>query len=57
MSLPYRRFSLLAQDAAVKAVQFHPQGVAVRLNRTYPPVEQRPGTFPAPFQAFTEEHY
>ena len=36
-----RRLLLLAQDAAVKAVQFHPQGVAVRLNRAFPPVEQR----------------
>jgi hypothetical protein len=30
-----------AHDAAVKAVQFHPQGVAVRLNRAFPPGEQR----------------
>ena len=42
-----RRLLLLAQDAAVKAVQFHPQGVAVWLNRAFPPVEQRPRGFQA----------
>jgi hypothetical protein len=29
------------QDAAVKAVQFHPQGVAVGFKRAFPPGEQR----------------
>ena len=42
-----RRLLLLAQDAAVKAVQFHPQGVGARLKRPLPPVEQRPRGFQA----------
>ena len=42
-----RRLLLLAQDAAVKAVQFHPQGVAVGFTRAFPPAEQRPRGFQA----------